>query len=86
MLRFRPRKLLVNNFARSLLIAFRLAWPDLLTPWRSPLVRWRMETYGALDAEGRLLHAEQITAGDFFRFLRQRGRQLLRFLSWAAQL
>ena len=45
-----------------------------------------METYGALDAEGRLLHAEQITAGDFFRFLGQHGRQLLRFLSWAAQL
>jgi hypothetical protein len=67
-------------------VALRLAWPHLLTPWRSPLLRWRMETYGVTDASGRLLHAEELTPGVFLSFaVRQRGA-LLRFLRWAASL
>ena len=71
---------------RMLLIACRLAWPDLLAPWRSPLLRWRMETYGIQDAHGRLLHAEEITPARFLRFLLQRRAALGRFLRWAASL
>ena len=68
------------------LIACRLAWPFLLRPWRSPLLRWRMETYGLQDAHGRLLHAEEITPAQFLGFtLRHRGA-LMRFLRWAASL
>ena len=67
-------------------IAVRLAWPQLFTPWRSPLVRWRMETYGITDASGRLLHAEELTAGDCLRFTWLRRRALARFLHWAASL
>lgn len=71
---------------RMLLVALRLAWPFLLVPWRSPLLRWRVETYGMLDGHGRLLHADAITPGRFLTFtLRHRGA-LLRFLQWAAHL
>lgn len=66
--------------------AFCLAWPYVLTPWRSPLLRWRMETYGVLDGKGRLLHADEITAGHFFKFIATRRKELARFLRWAASL
>ena len=36
-------------WGRMLGIAVSLAWPHLLTPWRSPLLRWRIETYGIRD-------------------------------------
>ncbi len=67
-------------------VALRLAGPDLLAPWRSPLLRWRMETYGITGAGGRLLHAEELTAGDMFRFTLLRRQALARFLRWAASL
>ena len=56
----------------------------MLTPWRSPLLRWRLETYGILDEQGRLLHADEVTPARFRAFLIQRRRELLRFLRWAA--
>ena len=71
---------------RMLSVAWRLSWPHVLTPWRSPLVRWRLETYGITDAQGHLLHAEQITAPIFRRFAWQRRRNLWSFLRWAAEL
>ena len=67
-------------------VACRLAWPHLLAPWRSPLLRWRMETYGVTDTSGRLLHAEELTPGKMLAFTVQRRRALLRFLRWAALL
>ena len=67
-------------------VALRLAWPDLARPWRSPLLRWRMETYGALDEHGRPLHAEEITPRRFFQFLARHRRALVRFLRWVASL
>ena len=71
---------------RMILVALRLAWPYLLTPWRSPVLRWRLETYGVRDAQGRLLHAEEITASQFFLFMVRERRALGRFLQWAASL
>jgi hypothetical protein len=50
-----------------------------LRPWKSPYLRWRIETYWGL-------HAERITAGDFFRFAWQRRADLLRYLRWAARM
>ena len=67
-------------------VALRLAWPYLLTPWRSPLLRWRMETYGLADEQGRLLHADQINREQFFRFMSTRRKELSRFLRWSASL
>ena len=71
---------------RMALIALRLAWPDVLAPWRSPLLRWRMETYGTQDPDGRLLHAREITPARFIRFTLRHRAALLRFLRWAACL
>jgi len=71
---------------RMITVAFRLAWPYLLCPWRSPLLRWRIETYGLRDERGHLLHADDITARRFLSFTLQRRSALLRFLRWAALL
>jgi len=50
-----------------------------LRPWESPYLRWRLETYSGL-------HADEVTAGDFFRlFLQERG-QLWRFLRWTDEM
>ncbi len=50
-----------------------------LRPWRSPYLRWRMETYWGL-------HAEAITAGQFWRFLWEHRGEMLRFLEWAERM
>jgi hypothetical protein len=50
-----------------------------LYPWRSPYLRWRMETYWGVPAC-------QIGFGDFWRFIWQHRRDLLRFLAWAARM
>ena len=73
-------------WCRMIALALRLAWPHWLTPWRSPLLRWRMETYGLLDAQGRPLSASAITPRAFWRFLRLHHAALRRFLRWAACL
>ena len=67
-------------------VALRLAWPDLLRPWRSPLLRWRIETYGMLDEHGTLLHAEALTPARCLQFLLTHRKALHRFLRWAAAL
>ena len=50
-----------------------------LRPWRSPYLRWRLETYSGL-------HAEEIHARDFWRFLFCERTQLLRFSGWLAEM
>ena len=71
---------------RMIRVALRLAGPYLFTPWRSPLLRWRMETYGILDEQGRLLHADNISPSRFFHFVFRYRDALRRFLRWAASL
>ena len=73
-------------YLRMFIVAVRLAGPDLFMPWRSPLLRWRMETYGITDHTGRLLHADEITPKGFFQFLVLRRKAFLGFLRWAALL
>ena len=50
-----------------------------LRPWRSPYLRWRIETYWGW-------HAERITFGEFWRFGWQHRSELLRFLRWAERM
>lgn len=50
-----------------------------LAPWRSPYLRWRVETYWGL-------HAEEITPKLFMRFTWEHRRELMRFLGWAGQM
>ena len=73
-------------WVRMILAAFHLGWPFLLTPWRSPLLRWRIETYGFLDERGRMLHADDVTPLRFLRFTIHHRLALVRFLRWAARL
>lgn len=50
-----------------------------LTPWRSPYLHWRMETYWGVPAES-------IGFATFWRFSWEHRRELLRFLRWAARM
>ena len=50
-----------------------------LCPWRSPYLRWRVETYWGL-------HADTITAQEFWRFVWDQRRDLWRFLRWAGRM
>jgi hypothetical protein len=47
-----------------------------LRPWRSPYLRWRIETYSGL-------HADTITFGEFWGFVWKSRHQLIRYLRWA---
>jgi len=49
-----------------------------LTPWRSPYLCWRMETYWGLPADS-------VRFADFWRFVWQRRADLWRYLRWAAR-
>ena len=50
-----------------------------LTPWRSPYLRWRIETYAGL-------HAEQIDFREFWRFAWRERRDLLCYLRLAERM
>lgn len=50
-----------------------------LTPWRSPYLRWRIETYSGL-------HAEEIGFSTFWKFTWQNRHELVRFLRWAERM
>ena len=50
-----------------------------LTPWRSPYLRWRMETYSGK-------WAEELSFGDICGFLWSERWELLRFLSWTGSV
>jgi len=58
-------------------VAFRLARGYRLRPWKSPYLRWRVETWSGL-------HADTITAAVFIRFVLQHRADLWRYLQWAA--
>jgi hypothetical protein len=49
-----------------------------LTPWRSPYLLWRIETYWGL-------HAESIAPREFWRFSWDHRDELWRFLKWASR-
>ena len=58
-------------------VLWRLTRGYRFSPWRSPYLRWRMETYWGL-------HADQIGFTDFWRFAWQRRADLWRYLRWAS--
>jgi hypothetical protein len=60
-------------------IAWRLSKGYRLRPWRSPYLLWRIETYLGL-------HADRISARDFFRIAWRERRQFLRYLQWADRM
>jgi hypothetical protein len=60
-------------------ILWRLTRGYRLTPWRSPYLKWRMETYWGVSAD-------QIGFGEFWRFSWKQRREFLRYLEWAARM
>ena len=50
-----------------------------LAPWRSPYLRWRMETYSGLKMD-------KIGFFEFWAFLFKERKQLNRFLHWTAEM
>jgi len=46
-----------------------------LMPWRSPYLRWRIETYWGW-------HADEIDARRFFQFLWEHRGEMFRYLRW----
>lgn len=50
-----------------------------LRPWRSPYLRWRIETYWGC-------RAETIGFREFWAFLWQHRTEMLRFLRWAGRM
>ncbi len=50
-----------------------------LRPWRSPYLKWRIETYSGL-------HADSIDFKTFWRFAWNERRELARFLKWAGRM
>ena len=50
-----------------------------LTPWLSPYLRWRVETYAGLPAKN-------ITFAQFWSFVWHEKRALLRYLVWVDRM
>ena len=50
-----------------------------LTPWRSPYLRWRIETYTGLKMD-------KIGFFEFWAFLWREREALIRFLEWTATM
>jgi hypothetical protein len=57
-------------------LLWRLSRGYRLTPWRSPYLRWRIETYWGIDAD-------RITGREFWAFVWRRRGDLRRWLRWA---
>ena len=49
------------------------------TPWRSPYLRWRIETYTGLKME-------KIGFGTFWLFMWKQRHELVRFLKWTSEM
>jgi len=58
---------------------WRLSKGYRLCPWRSPYLRWRIETYCGLHADG-------ISASAFWGFTWRNRYELIRFLRWADKM
>ena len=59
-------------------VLWRLTRGYRLRPWRSPYLRWRMETYWGM-------HAKSISFREFWIFLWRHRADLLRYARWAAR-
>lgn len=62
-----------------LLFLWRATRGNRFTPWRSPYLKWRIETYWGLKAD-------EITPAMFWRFVWSHRRELFRFLRWADRM
>ena len=72
-----------NGETAVVIYALRYFWRAArgyrLRPWRSPYLRWRMETFFGI-------HAEELNRGQFFRLLWRERRRMRSFLTWAHEM
>jgi len=61
----------------ALRAAFRLTKGYRLAPWKSPYLRWRIETWSGIEADS-------ITPRQFIEFVWAHRRDFMRYLRWAA--
>lgn len=66
-------------FLQPLRFAWTVTRGHRFRPWRSPLVRWRVETYSGLPAD-------QVGCRQFLRFAWRQRRELAHFLRWTAEM
>ena len=71
-----PKRASPEGVLHFLLTSIRGYW---LTPWKSPYLRWRIETYSGLQADS--IHFRQ-----FWAFLWRNRRELVRFLRWTSRM
>ncbi len=62
----------------ELRVAWKLAKGYRLRPWDSPYLRWRVETWSGLHAEG-------LGKDRFLQFTWKHRAELWRYLGWAAR-
>jgi hypothetical protein len=62
----------------SLGVLWKLTRGYRLKPWRSPYLRWRIETYFGL-------HADSIGRSEFWRYVWRHRADMARYLRWAAR-
>jgi hypothetical protein len=62
---------------REAALAWKLTKGYHLAPWRSPYLRWRIETWTGIEASS-------ITRETFLSFIWRHRRDLRRYLRWAA--
>ncbi len=67
------------EFARILGFMWKATRGYHLTPWRSPYLRWRIETYTGLKMD-------KIGFLGYWEFLFRERANLWRFLKWTAQM
>lgn len=58
---------------------WKLSAGHRLMPWRSPYLRWRIETYWGIEAD-------HISTGEFLQFCWAHRGELIRFLEWAHRM
>lgn len=59
-------------------VAWRLTKGYRLAPWRSPYLRWRIETWSGVEADS-------ITRQSFLSFVWHHRTELRRYLRWASE-
>ena len=64
---------------RAVPLLWRMTRGYRLRPWRSPYLRWRMETYLGL-------HAERISFREFWWYIWNQRAELARYLRWAVRM
>ncbi len=62
----------------ELRVAWKLAKGYRLRPWKSPYLKWRIETWSGIEAGS-------VTPRMFFDFCWQHRSELRRYLRWAAE-